>query len=136
MANDHPPKTLPKQPVDLLTAPHASMHTPGDVFHWLTHGIPGTGIPPWGAKFSEEERWDLGNLTHALSRGYQARIINTRILPNQPYLASPGFSFTIQDGRTGRSKDFREETVVLLVLFSWPDSRERFDQLRNEYAGT
>lgn len=123
-------KTLPKQPLDLLTEPHASMHTPGDFFHWLTNGIPGTGMPPWGETFSEEERWDLVNLIHATSRGYQARIINTRILPNQPYLAPPGFSYTTHDGHTGRLKDFRGEKAVLLVLFSWPDSRERLDQLR------
>lgn len=126
-------KTLPKQPVDLLTEPHASMHTPGDFFHWLTHGIPGTGMPPWGEKFSEEERWDLVNLVHAVSRGYQARIINTRILPNQPYLAPPSFSYTTHDGHTGRLKDFRGDKAVLLVLFSWPDSRERLDQLRLAY---
>lgn len=127
-------KTLPKQPVDLLTEPHASMHTPGDFFHWLTNGIPGTGMPPWGEKFSEKERWDLVNLIHAISRGYQARIINTRILPNQPYLAPPGFSYTTtHGGHGGRLKDFRGERAVLLVLFSWPDSRERLDQLRLAY---
>jgi putative copper resistance protein D len=123
-------KTLPKQPVDLLTEPHASMHTPGDFFHWLTNGIPGAGMPAWGEKFSEEERWDLVNLVHAISRGYQARIINTRVLPNQPYLAPPGFSYTTHDGSTGRLKDFRGEKAVVLVLFSWPESRERLNQLR------
>ncbi len=81
-------------------------------------------MPPWGEKFSEKERWDLVNLIHALSRGYQARIINPRILPNQPYLAPPGFSYTTHDGHTGSLKDFRGEKAVLLVLFSWPDSRE------------
>ncbi|MDH4084299.1 MAG: CopD family protein [Nitrospira sp.] len=126
-------KTLPKKPVDLLTEPHAGMHTPGDFFHWLTNGIPGTGMPPWGEKFSVKERWDLVNFVHALSRGYQARIINTRVLPNQPYLAPPGFSYTTHDGHTGRLKDFRGENAVLLVLFSWPDSRERLDQLRLAY---
>jgi len=126
-------KTLPKKPVDLLTEPHADMHTPGDFFHWLTNGIPGTGMPAWREKFSEEDRWDLVNLVHAFSRGYQARIINTRVLPNQPYLAPPGFSYTAQDGSSGRLKDFRGEKAVLLVLFSWPESRERLDQLRLSY---
>ncbi len=126
-------KTLPKQPVDLLTEPHASMHTPGDFFHWLTNGIPGTGMPAWREKFSEKERWDLVNLVHALSRGYQARIINTRVLPNQPYLAPPGLSYTAHDGSSSRLKDFRGEKAVLLVVFSWPESHERLDQLRLAY---
>jgi putative copper resistance protein D len=126
-------KTLPKKPIDLLTEPHATMHTPGDFFHWLTNGVPGTGMPAWGEKFSDKERWDLVNLIHAINRGYQARIMNTRILPNQPFLAPPGFSYTTHDGTTGRLKDFRGEKAVLLVLFSWPDSRERLDQLRLAY---
>lgn len=126
-------KTLPKKPIDLLTEPHATMHTPGDFFHWLTNGVPGTGMPAWGEKFSDKERWDLVNLIHAINRGYQARIINTRILPNQPFLAPPGFSYTTHDGTTGRLKDFRGEKAVLLVLFSWPDSHERLDQLRLAY---
>ena len=126
-------KTLPKKPVDLLTEPHASMHTPGDFFHWLTNGIPGTGMPAWREKFSDKERWDLVNLVHALSRGYQARIIDTRVLPNQPYLAPPGFSYTAHDGSSGRLKDFREEKALLLVVFSWPESRERLDQLGLAY---
>lgn len=125
--------TLPKKPIDLLTEPHATMHTPGDFFHWLTNGVPGTGMPAWGEKFSDKERWDLVNLIHAINRGYQARIMTTRILPNQPFLAPPGFSYTTHDGITGRLKDFRGEKAVLLVLFSWPDSRERLDQLRLTY---
>ncbi|MGE0642544.1 MAG: CopD family protein [Nitrospira sp.] len=126
-------KTMPKKPIDLLTEPHATMHTPGDFFHWLTNGVPGTGMPAWGEKFSDKERWDLVNLIHAINRGYQARIMNTRILPNQPYLAPPGFSYTTHDGTTGRLKDFRGKQSVLLVLFSWPDSRSRLDQLRQAY---
>lgn len=127
-------KTLPKPPVDLLTEPHAGMHTPGDFFHWLTNGVPGTGMPAWGEKFSEEERWDLVNLVHAISRGYQSRIINTRVLRDQPFLAPPGFFFTDRNGNIGMLRDFRGEKAVLLVLFSWPASQERLEQLRLGYS--
>lgn len=123
-------KTLPRQPVNLLMEPHATMHTPGDFFHWLTNGIPEAGMPAWEEKFSEEERWDLVNLVHAISRGYQARIINPRVLPNQPFLAPPDFSYEAHDGASGRLKDFRRQNVVLVVVFSWPESRERLDQLK------
>ena len=127
-------KTLPKQPVDLLTEPHASMHTPGDFFHWLTYGIPGTGMPAWKEKCSEDERWDLVNLIHAISRGYQARLINPHVLPDQPYLAPPDFSYMTHEGTSGRLKDFRGEKAVLLVVFSWPASRERLEQLKLSYG--
>jgi putative copper resistance protein D len=127
-------KTMPKPPVDLLTEPHASMHTPGDFFHWLTYGIPGTGMPAWEEKFSKNERWDLVNLVHAISRGYQSRLINPRVLPDQPYLAPPDFYYTTHDGTTGRLKDSSRQNAVLLVVFSWPESRERLDQLKASSA--
>ena len=123
-------KTLPKQPVDLLTEPHTAMHTAGDFFHWLTYGRFNGIMPAFGEKFSEEERWDLLNFLHANSRGYQSRIITPRILPEQPFLATPNFSYTAHDGSSGTLKDFRGKHGVLLVLFSWPESRVRLDQLR------
>jgi putative copper resistance protein D len=123
-------KTLPKQPVDLLTEPHTAMHTAGDFFHWLTYGRFNGIMPAFGEKFSEEERWDLLNFLHANSRGYQSRIITPRILPEQPFLATPNFSYTAHDGSSGTLKDFRAKQNVLLVFFSWPESRARLDQLR------
>ncbi|CUS38629.1 CopD family protein [Candidatus Nitrospira nitrificans] len=123
-------KTLPKQPVDLLTEPHTAMHTAGDFFHWLTYGRFNGVMPAFGEKFSEEERWDLLNFLHANSRGYQSRIITPRILPEQPFMATPNFSYTAHDGSSGTLKDFRGKQDLLLVLFSWPESRARLDQLR------
>lgn len=123
-------KTLPKQPVDLLTEPHTAMHTAGDFFHWLTYGRFNGIMPAFGEKFSEEARWDLLNFLHANSRGYQSRIITPRILPEQPFMATPNFSYTAHDGSSGTLKDFRGKQAVLLVLFSWPESRVRLDQLR------
>jgi copper resistance protein D len=126
-------KTFVKQPVDLLTEPHTAKHTAGDFFHWLTYGIPDTGMPAWADKLSEEDRWDVVNFLHALSRGYQARLISPRVLPDQPYMAPQNFSFSAHDGSSGTLKDFRLQKAVLLVLFSWPESRERLDQLRTVY---
>ena len=127
-------KTLAIPPVDLLTEPHTAKHTAGDFFHWLTYGIPGTGMPAWADKLSEEDRWDVLNFLHAISRGYQARLINPYVAPNQPYVVPQNFSYSAHDGTNGTLKDFRREKAVLLVLFSWPDSRTRLDQLRSAYS--
>ena len=127
-------KTFPIPPVDLLTEPHTAKHTAGDFFHWLTHGIPGTGMPAFADKLSEEDRWDVVNFLHATSRGYQARLINPYVAPNQPYMAPQNFSYSAHDGTSGTLKDFRRQKAVLLVLFSWPESQERLDQLRQAYA--
>ena len=127
-------KTFAIPPVDLLTEPHTAKHTAGDFFHWLTYGIPGTGMPAFADKFSEEDRWDVVNFLHAMSRGYQARLINPYVAPDQPYMAPQNFSYSAHDGTSGTLKDFRRQKVVLLVLFSWPESRARLDQLRSAYA--
>ncbi|MEO5631768.1 MAG: CopD family protein [Nitrospiraceae bacterium] len=127
-------KTFAIPPVDLLTEPHTAKHTAGDFFHWLTHGIPGTGMPAFADKLSEEDRWDVVNFLHATSRGYQARLINPYVAPNQPYMAPQNFSYSAHDGTSGTLKDFRRQKAVLLVLFSWPESRSRLDQLRLAYA--
>ncbi|KIO47807.1 CopD family protein, partial [Nitrosospira sp. NpAV] len=125
-------KTFAKPPVDMLTEPHTAKHTAGDFFHWLTFGIPDTGMPVFADKLSEEERWDVVNFLHAMSRGYQARLMSPRVVPEQPQpsLGPPNFSYTAHDGSSGTLKDFRNQKNVLLVLFSWPASRARLDELR------
>lgn len=45
-------------------------------------------------------------------------------------MATPNFSYASHDGSSGTLKDYRGKQSVLLVLFSWPDSRVRLDQLR------
>ena len=127
-------KTFAKPPVDLLTEPHTALHTAGDFFHWLTHGIPGTGMPEFSDELSEEDRWDVVNFLHATSRGYQARLINPYVAPDQPYMAPQNFSYSADDGTSGTLKDFRRQKTVLLVLFSWPESHARLDQLRSAFA--
>jgi putative copper resistance protein D len=127
-------KTFPIPPVDLLTEPHTAKHTAGDFFHWLTHGIPGTGMPAFADKLSEEDRWDLVNFLHATSRGYQARLINPYVAPNQPYMAPQNFSYSTHDGTNGTLKDFRRQKAIVLVLFSWPESQARLSQLRQADA--
>jgi putative copper resistance protein D len=127
-------KTLPRQPIDLLTEPHTAMHTAGDFFHWLTYGRFEGIMPAFGEKLSEEDRWDVLNFLHANSRGYQARLISPRVVPDQPYLAPQNFSYTAHDGSSGTLKDFRRRQAILLVLFSWPESRVRLEQLREASA--
>lgn len=124
-------KSFAKPPVDMLTEPHTAKHTAGDFFHWLTYGIPDTGMPVFADKLTEEDRWDVVNFLHALSRGYQARLMSPRVVPEQPQpaMGPPNFSYTASDGTSGTLKDFRGQKNVLLVLFSWPQSQERLEAL-------
>ncbi len=126
-------KSFSKLPADLLTEPHTERHTAGDFFNWLTKGIPDTGMPGFEDKLDEEGRWDVVNYIHAMSRGYQARLMNPKVVPNQPSQGPPNFSYTAHDGSSGILQDFWYQKSVLLVLFSWPESRERLEQLQMAY---
>jgi putative copper resistance protein D len=126
-------ETLSTEPSDLLTEPHTARHTVGNFFHWLSHGIPGTDMPGFSAILSEENRWDLVNYLHALSRGFDARLLGSMIVPENPAIASPVFAYSAHDGSGGTLKDFRLQKNVLLVLFSWPQSQQRLYQLKAAY---
>ena len=126
-------RTLSTKLPDLLTEPHTTEHTPGDFYNWITYGMVNTDMPGYAEKLSDEDRWDLINFIHALSRGYQARILTPEILPNKAYVKPPVFSYTGHDGSSGVLQDFRENKAVLLVIFSWPQSQDRIEQLQLAY---
>ncbi|MEA2977998.1 MAG: copper resistance protein [Alphaproteobacteria bacterium] len=119
-------KTLPIKPAD-LTAKHTSDHTMGDLFWWLSHGKPDTPMPGFAPVLSEEERWDLINFLRALSNAEQARSMAPILEP--AWLIAPDFSFRTPLGENKTLKEYRGQKVVLLVLFTWPQSQARLQQL-------
>lgn len=121
-------RALPKPPAD-LSAPHTADHTAGDMFWWLTHGIPAGGMPAFAPALDEEARWDLINYLRTFSNGYQARILRPQIARSQPWLGAPDFNYLTPSGLSGSMKAFRGENAVWLVFFSWPESRARLAQL-------
>lgn len=129
-------KTLPKKPVDLLTEPHTSQHTVGDFYYWITTGFSEFGMPPFGGQLSEDDRWDLVNFLHANGRGYMSRPLRPEVFPGKPWasLGAPNFSFEAHNGASGTLKDYRGTKAVLLVVFSWPQSQDRLEQLAREYV--
>ncbi len=121
---------LLQKPAD-LSAPHTNEHTAGDMFWWLTHGL-GIVMPGFGAKLSEDGRWDLINFIRALSAGEAARSLTDIDAPERPRLTAPDFTFAT--GPAQRSlKDHRGRQPVLLVLFSLPSSRGRLSELAQAY---
>ena len=119
---------LPIRPLDLTEA-HTALHTAGDLFWWLTHGKPPGIMPGFAQSLTEDERWDLINFLRTLSAGYQARIIDERIVARSPWLAAPDFSYVTAAGSSGTLKDFRGARVVLLVVGTPALLRERLGEL-------
>jgi len=127
-------RTLSTKLPDLLMEPHIVEHTPGDFYHWITYGMENTDMPGFKEKLSNEDRWDLVNFLHALSRGYQSRILGPEVNPGKAYMQPPLFSYSTQDGNTGTLQDFRGNKTVLLVVFSWPQSQARLNELKTAHS--
>jgi copper transport protein len=67
--------TLVPRPVNLQL--HVPQHAPGEVYYWVSSGIPGTAMPAWQdvdpatgkPRLSDEERWAIIRYLQALARG-------------------------------------------------------------------
>jgi len=109
--------SLPIKPAD-LSAPHTALHTGGDLYWWVTHGIENSPMPAFGDALTDDERWDIINFLGAFSVGYQGRIIEPRVQLGQYWLAPPDFELTDENGKTNLLGDYRLKSPILLVLFS------------------
>lgn len=45
---------------------HLTQHTDGDLFYWISKGLPG-GMPAWESKLSETDRWNLVNYLRSIN---------------------------------------------------------------------
>jgi putative copper export protein/mono/diheme cytochrome c family protein/peroxiredoxin len=120
-------ENLKPKPAD-LTARHAASHTAGDLYWWLSHGVKETAMPGFDQSFSEDERWDLINFLRALSTGERARSL-APVTEADAWLVAPDFAYATNRGESKTLKDHRGNRIVLLVLVSLPESRERLKQL-------
>ena len=67
--------TLVPRPVNLQL--HVPQHAPGEVFYWISSGIPGTAMPAWQfvdpatgtPRLSDDDRWSIIRYIQALARG-------------------------------------------------------------------
>jgi mono/diheme cytochrome c family protein len=59
--------TLNPRPVNLQL--HVPQHAPGEIFYWITNGVPGTGMPAWKDTLSDTQRWEIVRYLQALASG-------------------------------------------------------------------
>jgi putative copper resistance protein D len=119
--------SLPRRPAD-LTAQHAADHTAGDLFWWLTRGIPGSPMPSFADRLTPEMRWDVINFVRALGAAERARDLGP-VATVRPAAVAPDFTFTTGVGEGRALRDWRGRGVVLLVFFTLPGSADRLVQL-------
>jgi putative copper resistance protein D len=122
---------LPRRPAD-LTAPHVADHTAGDLFWWISQGVPGGGMPGMAAGLSAEERWDVVNFVRTLGASERARELGP-VPSTRPVAVAPDFAYTVGVGAERALRDLRGRAVVLLAFFSLPASGERLATLARAY---
>ncbi|HEV2251499.1 MAG TPA: cytochrome c [Candidatus Limnocylindria bacterium] len=67
--------TLFPHPVNLQL--HVPQHAPGELYYWVSNGIPGTSMPAWSEvdpatakpRLSDDERWMIIRYLQALAQG-------------------------------------------------------------------
>jgi putative copper export protein/mono/diheme cytochrome c family protein len=118
---------LPRRPAD-LTAKHASDHTAGDLFWWISHGIAGSGMPGFADQLAPDERWDVINFVRALGAAERARGLGPAASSSAMAVA-PDFTFTTGVGEGRALREWRGRGVVLLVFFTLPGSADRLVEL-------
>jgi len=123
---------LPRPPAD-LRAPHTAHHTAGDLYWWITNGIPAAGMPPFGARMGDEERWDLVNVVRALGDAEAARGLRGAIDPGRARIVAPDFTYAVGPGIAHTLREHRGRRIVTLVIYSLPASRPRLTELAVAY---
>ncbi len=122
-------KTLPRTPAD-FSSPDTALHTGGDLYWWVTHGISPSGMPAFADILSDDARWDIINFMGAFSVGYQGRVITPKVVRDRAWMAPPDFSLTDEAGVTSLDVDFRGKSALLLVFLpGGAEDEARLEQL-------
>jgi putative copper resistance protein D len=90
-------------------------------------------MPGFAASLEEEERWDMINFLRALSAAERARQMSALVEP-EPWLVAPDFVYRTLADESRSLKDHRGNEVIMLTLFSLPDSRPRLLQLEQAHS--
>ncbi|MBI1735506.1 MAG: CopD family protein [Candidatus Rokubacteria bacterium] len=125
-------RTLPRPPAD-LRGRHTAQHTAGDLFWWIANGIPAAGMPAFGARLGDDQRWDLVNAVRAIAAGQSAQAIGPTVVPEAPAVVAPDFAFAVGPAAPRNLRDYRGQRIVLLVLYTLPGSRARLGQLADAH---
>jgi putative copper export protein len=96
-----------------LTAGHLWMHSDGELFWWLAHGIEapegdGLAMPGFAEALTDDDRWDLIDFIRARNAGLAGR-------SGMPWGQAPDFVATCPDGRTVTLAALRGRIVRLAI---------------------
>jgi len=114
-----------------LSAPPASRRLAGDLFWLVTHGSV-HGMPEFGDRLDEAQRWNVINFIKVLGAANDSRRIGGQV-DSPALLAAPDFTISVGPLLPGALRDYRGRRTVLLVLYTLPGSRARMEELARSY---
>ncbi len=114
------------RPAD-LTAAHVLDHNEGDIFWWLSAGVPESGMPGFRDLLSPVQRWDLVNWVRTMPVGGLDDGLTPELTDTAP--RAPDFSFVAAGGAEETMSNLLSRGALLLVFFTAPDSEPRLQQL-------
>jgi mono/diheme cytochrome c family protein/uncharacterized membrane protein len=118
--------------IDLRSARTARRHA-GELFWLVGHGIPRRGMPRFDGRLGETQRWDVINFIRAFGAAADAGRIGHQVEPDRAWLVAPDFTVSVGPLTPGALRDYRGRRMVLLVLYTLPESRPRIAELTRAY---
>jgi putative copper resistance protein D len=129
-AGDGPAARAFAPPPPDLRAHHATLHTAGDLYWWITHGR--RAMPAFG-HLDPDERWSLVNYIRALGAADAARRLGAVVEAERARIVAPDFAFAVGPTPPRALRDYRGARIVLVVLYTLPGSRPRLAELAARY---
>jgi putative copper resistance protein D len=96
----------------------------GDLFWSIAHGVPGTAMPEFGSRIPETGIWSVIQFLDAQSAARNAAAMTERVTPLLP-IPAPDFTYEIARGPQQTLLGARDDRVILLVLYTLPESLPR-----------
>jgi putative copper export protein/mono/diheme cytochrome c family protein/peroxiredoxin len=123
--------------LDLLAA-ETTWRTPGDLFWLITHGRPERGMPEFGSRLQQAERWHVINFLHALTMTAFCSAgpsrIGPEVRPNSALVTAPDITVSVGRLTPTTLRDLRGKRMALLALYDLPGSRARMTELAKRYG--
>jgi len=117
---------------DLLVPP-ASRRRAGELFWLVSHGNAARGMPEFETSLGDAQRWNVINFIRALDAANGARGSGPQVEPDRAWLVAPDFTIAVGPLAPGALRDYRGQRMVLLVLYTLPESRARMAELARTY---
>lgn len=104
------------RPSDFAEHMPPGLHTDGQIFLWIKNGYPGTGMPAWGGRLSDEQIWQLVLYLRTLAPLPVAGAGTPQTLPTLPVPDQPELPITEPPMPTANVVDSSEPLPPLVFV--------------------